>query len=509
MRPAERSSRLRSPTVGLRLNKPQARDAGFSFGEGRKVGSLPVLVALLGALLALSPLTFTLRTPAQIRAGATVTIESRSASAGATTIVRISISGVPSPGLGEMRVGPKGEFAYDPQVMEVLDVVGVSPYTVVSISIDNDLGRVQFTASAPEREAKTEGKVVELEVRAVGNPGESTPLRITRIDVFRDPEGVDIPYTIREGTFTIRTVPNQPPQAGFSFSPERPAEGDTVRFTDRSSDPDGEIVSWEWDFGDGTASDKQNPSHRYLRAGIFTVRLTVTDDAGDIGRATREIVVSPAPPNEPPQALFSFSPTRPTTEDTIQFTDRSTDPDGEITFRFWDFGDGSNSTEENPTHKYADSGRYTVVLTVADNRGATDSFSREIMVTKLAVNQPPQANFTFSPPSPTAGDIVQFLDQSTDPDGRVVFWFWSFGDGSTSTLKDPSHRYKAPGTYTVTLKVADDEGATAEASRRLTVSPGPAGQPQADFSFSPENPKPREEVQFTDRSSDPDGEIVR
>ncbi|MCR4405214.1 MAG: PKD domain-containing protein [Candidatus Acetothermia bacterium] len=459
-----------------------------------------LLLALAVAPLLLWPGTG----PIRAATNAEVTVETRSASPGATTIIRVLVSGVPAPGLGLIQIGPRGELTYDPQVMEVLAVTGITPYTITAQTIDNGAGSVRFTASAPAEAAKTEGAVVELEVRAVGNLGESTPIRISRIDALRDPQGNDIAYTTIDGRLTIKL--NPPPQAAFSVSPEKPFAGETLQFSDESSD-DGKIIAWEWEFGDGATSNDRNPTHRYKEVGVFTVKLTVTDNEGAIGRAVKELVVYPAPPNQPPIAYFTFSPTRPTVGDEVRFTDHSSDPDGQITFRFWDFGDGSSSTVEAPSHRYSASGRYRVTLTVADNRGATDSFFRELTVFKVAVNEPPQAAFTFAPTSPSTQDTVKFFSQASDPDGEVVLWFWDFGDGTTSTLRDPEHRYKKAGTYKVTLKVADDRGATGLTSQQITVAQGAAGAPQAAFSFAPESPQPGQLVRFTDRSTDPDGTI--
>ena len=469
-------------------------------GKIRKRGPRALLLGSLAALLVLFPSTARLRA----ETNAQVTVETRTASPGATTIIRVLVSGVPAPGLGLIQIGPRGDLTYDPQVMEVLAVTGITPYTITAQTIDNGAGSVRFTASALAEEAKTEGAVVELEVRAVGNLGESTPIRISRIDALRDPEGDDIPYTTIDGRLSIKL--NPAPRAAFSISPEKPFAGETLQFTDESTD-DGKIIAWEWEFGDGATSKDRSPSHRYKEVGAFTVKLTVTDDEGAIGRATKEVIVYPAPPNQLPIAYFTFSPARPTVGDKIEFTDHSSDPDGQITFRFWDFGDGENSTAEAPTHQYASSGRYKVILTVADNRGATDSFLRELTVFKVAVNQPPQAAFTFAPASPSTQDRVKFFHQASDPDGEIVLWFWDFGDGTTSTLRDPEHRYKKAGTYKVTLKVADDGGATGVTSQQITVSQGAAGTPQAAFTFSPESPQPGQLIQFTDRSTDPDGSI--
>lgn len=90
--------------------------------------------------------------------------------------------------------------------------------------------------------------------------------------------------------------------------------------------------------------------------------------------------------NAPPTASFTYSPSSPTTDDAIQFTDTSTDPDGAISAWSWDFGDGETSTLQNPIHQYSSVGTYTVTLTVTDNGGATDNYSQNIDVTGLVAN---------------------------------------------------------------------------------------------------------------------------
>jgi len=90
-------------------------------------------------------------------------------------------------------------------------------------------------------------------------------------------------------------------------------------------------------------------------------------------------------------------------------------------------------------------------------------------------NLPPTANFTYSPGTPTTADSIAFTDNSTDDDGNIVSWAWSFGDGGTSAEQDPSHSFGSPGTYTVTLTVTDDDGATDTQTATITVSSPPAG----------------------------------
>jgi len=174
--------------------------------------------------------------------------------------------------------------------------------------------------------------------------------------------GEDIEYA----SGTVDVV--EPPIASFSSSPSNPTKGDTIQFNDLSTSPDTTILSWSWNFGDGTSSTARNPYHQYQNSGTYTVTLQVTDDYEQIKSQTKIISI-----NEKPIAYFSYSPTSPSTSDTIQFTDTSTDSDGTIASWSWDFGDGTTgSIGENPTHQYQKAGKYDVKLQVTDNNGATD-----------------------------------------------------------------------------------------------------------------------------------------
>jgi len=292
------------------------------------------------------------------------------------------------------------------------------------------------------------------------------------------------------------TVSNRPPQADFVYAPEFPLVGQEVSFTDRSHDQDGEIVSWNWSFGDGTHSPEISPSHIFSTKGDYTVTLLVKDDDGDISSFSKGLRVG----NVFPIADFSFLPGLPLTGEQIQFTDLSIDPDGMVTSWYWIFGDGTESRNQNPVHIYDDDGHYTVYLEVKDDSGAKSTISTDLEV----LNRPPLAGFDFSPLDPLSGEEVRFQDSSIDQDGEVICWLWDFGDGVTSSLQSPTHSFGI-GHHIISLTIWDDDGANANSSLGILVH---NRAPLASFSVSPDPIHSLEELTCTDLSQDPDGEIV-
>ena len=292
-------------------------------------------------------------------------------------------------------------------------------------------------------------------------------------------------------------VANTPPVANFSWIPPLPNDRETVYFLDESTDIDGFITTWLWDFGDGNISSQQNASHMYRNNGNYTVTLTVTDDDEVWHTIQKEITIV----NIPPVADFSWTPPSPSTSDIIHFMDNSTDLDGSIVNYIWNFGDGSVSYEKDAMHKYADNGTYTVSLMVRDNDNATNITTKEIIVT----NAPPIANFTSTPASPKDVQTVTFTDTSSDSDGTVVSWYWEFGDGATSNEQNPKHIYPDDGTYLINLTVTDDDGATNGVTKIILVKNDP---PHANFYYKPDSPTDLDTVSFHDVSGDADGDII-
>lgn len=267
---------------------------------------------------------------------------------------------------------------------------------------------------------------------------------------------------------------NKSPQAAFEVT----CQDLTCTFTDQSSDDDGSVVSWQWNFGDQATSTQRNPSHSYQTAGQFAVLLTVRDNAGAANttahQADPSAPASPPPPpppppaNKPPQAEFEVH----CSDLRCTFTDRSKDDDGTIVSWRWDFGDGSTSTERSPAHSYRTAGRYQVRLTVTDNDGAGASKTHDAEPSAPPpppppppANKPPEADFDIH----CKHLNCTFADRSKDDDGTIVAWHWSFGDGDDSNERNPVHTYDDPGRYDVSLTVTDNVGATDTKTRRADV----------------------------------------
>jgi PKD repeat protein len=269
------------------------------------------------------------------------------------------------------------------------------------------------------------------------------------------------------------TPPNQAPTATFGHT----ATFLSVAFDGSgSADADGTIASYAWTFGDGETATGATAAHVYAAAGSYSVTLTVTDDDGAATVATQTVTVTAPPPNVSPVASFTATPTNLAV---ALDASASSDPDGSVVGYAWSFGDSSTGTGATPTHTYAAPGTYTVSLTVTDDDGASATVTQDVTVT-LPPNVAPVAAFTTS----AAGLTVAVNGAgSSDPDGSVVSFAWSFGDGGSGSGATVSHAYAAAGTYTVSLTVTDDRGATASVSHDVTVTEPPVQAALAVDSF--------------------------
>ena len=223
------------------------------------------------------------------------------------------------------------------------------------------------------------------------------------------------------------------------------------------------IVKFEWDFNEDGVIDstKETASYRFNQNGNYTCKLTVTDSIGATSEDTCVIRVM----NKIPIAVFSVSPDNLSIQDTINITDQSYDKDGSIVSWFWDFGDGTNATEQNPSHMFNEKDEWQITLTVTDDEGAENSTTHTVTISNLK----PEACFECNTTDFHIDTEIQFLDNSLDPENKSLSWFWDFGDGNTSDIQAPTHKFTALGDYNVTLTITDDENATDTYTMTISV----------------------------------------
>ncbi len=252
----------------------------------------------------------------------------------------------------------------------------------------------------------------------------------------------------------------------------------TVTFNDASP---AVAEKWFWDFGDGGSSTEQNPTHEYASPGSYSVYLTVEDEDDDQYREIKNGYIVVTEPPIPPQTDFTADVTAGEAPLTVSFSDTSS---GTPTSWSWAFGDGGTSTGQNPVHEYTAAGTYTVTLTAENGFGS----ATEVKEGYISVTAPPsalEADFTADVTSGYAPLNVHFEDLSS---GDVVGYAWDFGDGRLGGRANPTHRYRDPGTYTVSLTVFGLHGMDTETKTGfITVLPDEPPVPEEP------TPEPTEE----------------
>ncbi len=255
------------------------------------------------------------------------------------------------------------------------------------------------------------------------------------------------------------------------FQPFNVCEDEISYFFDLSTSSDS-IISWYWDFGDGNNSNLQNPTNIYLNSGTYTVYLTVSTA---YCTAIDSFIVTVEPK---PSASFTPDTTEGCTPLLINFNNTST---GAVNY-YWEFGDGNNSTQVNPSYTYVNNSdsdtSFIVMLVSSTTFGCSDTAYDTIVI-----HPAPKAIFSTNY-TPDCGPVsVSFTDSSLNS----VAWQWDFGDSTGSSLQNPTHIFQNQTLFiqifTVTLIVTSTNGCTDTASMDITVYP----EPQFSFSVQPDS----------------------
>ncbi len=280
---------------------------------------------------------------------------------------------------------------------------------------------------------------------------------------------------------TARVVANKPIDAYFYVPEHEKVSGDSIHFSaSTSSYSMVDNNTYLWTFGDGTSSTLKNPVHVYFQPKDYMVKLTVTNGCGSFSYSE---AVTITPKLRLCDAQFDYWVDGP-----AGFIDKSS---GNPTSWTWDFGDGTVSTVQSPTHSYTRDGVYTVSLTVFNV--ATKCFSSVSRRISIG-NVPCQSDFDFV--INKGSGVATFTSKSQG----ATDYYWNFGDGKFSSSANPNHTYAKTGIYNVCLTIKDvTSGCSSVSCKKVVFIPVDQSYVEANFSFftNPDNL----EVRFSNLSS--------
>jgi len=256
-----------------------------------------------------------------------------------------------------------------------------------------------------------------------------------------------------------------------SYQASNTCVGQVVQFVDNSTVSNASITGYTWDFGDSNTDTVSNPGHTYL-GGVnnYTVTQIVSASNGCIDTVIQDIKV-----NNIPVAGFTFNPSTVCQGNDVQFTDISNVSGDTLSGWFWDFGDGTTGSSQNPVHQFATPGTKTVSLIAYSPSNCPSASSQQ----NITITASPVA--LFSSTAACLNSPTQFTDLSSTPTGTtLISRHWTFENGDTSIQTNPSYIYSSAGIFTVQLTVTSNEGCTNTINDTTTIH----ALPNAAFSTS-------------------------
>ena len=231
---------------------------------------------------------------------------------------------------------------------------------------------------------------------------------------------------------------------------------DVMPVTNNSTVATGSLTRFAWDFGNGNTSTVRVPAYVYATSGIKTVKLKVTSNIGCVDSSSSTVNVSNVP-------TPAFTKVFDCVKEEVLFKNATSVNCGKISAFAWDFGDGSTSTTQNPTHKYAATGTYSVKFKIFLPGGFIDSVTRSVTIAKKGVSG-------FTANDECFGDSVRFINASTN----AASYTWDFDDKTSSTVENPVHFYRVAQSYDVTLIAKDGNECDDTTTKKVTVKVKPS-----------------------------------
>ncbi|HIE30195.1 TPA: PKD domain-containing protein [Candidatus Poribacteria bacterium] len=283
-------------------------------------------------------------------------------------------------------------LTYNAELLTATEVVGetISPATGFTVLSNlNEAGKVIIGVITVDGLGKkvAAGAMfkIKLEVNPAAEGGSTSELTLEDMILSDADTFEEIAVKVENGEFTVIGVVNIPPTADAGVAEIAAKVGEEIQLDgSASTDEDGTIATFNWDFGDGEVGEGEKITHAYTEVGEYTVTLTVTDDKGDTGTAEIKVTVT-EPENIPPVAVIAGdAEITAKAGETLEFDGSgSTDEDGTIKAYNWDFGDGASDTEAKTSRVYEKAGEFVVTLTVTDDKGDTGTATVKVTVEEL------------------------------------------------------------------------------------------------------------------------------
>jgi PKD repeat protein len=253
------------------------------------------------------------------------------------------------------------------------------------------------------------------------------------------------------------------PIASFTNAPGLLCTNNELTFETATHDNFDGNLTYQWYIDDEPVSTDRDLLYTFTNTGVKSIKLqtSIPGCSDEVTQSTSDIQAGP---------IVDFSFSGHCEDDAVQFT---SDIDETVVSYDWDFSNNPSSTDENPTHTFANAGTYSVTLTALSLSGCNNSKTKSVPIYST-----PAVDFKINPPPLScSGSVTNFIDLTIDPaDSDIESWQWNFGDpgsDNTSVLENPQHTFANAGDYLVSLTATTDEGCSETWQETITITPSP------------------------------------